>query len=129
MGFNPGAKIAVKDKKNPLKRGVDGKFQIMMVEGDQDVNEWVDVTNQEQMNLLAQQAGAKAAPVKEKPVVRNLFQDETALERMKQEQADLEKKHAEVTQKMRGVRKRAKKGTTSIPRLSSTISRFKSHGP
>ncbi len=111
MGFNPGAKIAVKDKKNPLKRGVDGKFQIMMVEGTEEVDEWVDVADQEKMDLLVQQAGAKAAPakavtpllggpVKEKPVVRHLFKDEIEFEKMKQEQADLEKKHAELTRKM-----------------------------
>jgi len=103
-----------------LKRGVDGKFQIMMVEGTEDVDEWVDVANQEKMNLLAQQAGAKAAPVKEKPVVRHLFKDEIELEKMKKEQADLEKKHAELTQKMKGLHKSSEASSSSGPPRGTT---------
>jgi len=40
-GGDKGKTINIKDTKNPIQRGPDGKFKILMTDGDQNDSEWI----------------------------------------------------------------------------------------
>ena len=50
--------ISVTDKKKPYKRGPDGKFQICMVEAEEENADWIDVGDTEGVQRLAELAKA-----------------------------------------------------------------------
>jgi hypothetical protein len=60
-GFTPhdkkSEKIIISDKKNPLKRGVNGRFLINVVQGEPNDSEWVDVDDDAALTAMLLTAG------------------------------------------------------------------------
>jgi len=109
FGSKSGDTIAIKDPKNPIKRGNNGRFQINMVEGDPNEEEWVDAVDAQ---AVLDQAQMVVIPIPDSPEPQKGFdRQEIELQalldeqqRVAQAQKDLDDRIKELKSKSTGTK-------------------------